>query len=118
MSRELQDKVREHLKERFPGSSHWDPSKVSMQLGRKTADGAEGGVDVAIPGASRAYHDVAIKPVSRQAITIPLHQAAFGKKPADVSGLFVVKSKSGSAFLAKNEGKELQLLWLLAKSAF
>ena len=71
-----------------------------------------------MPGASRAYHDVTIRPVKRKAITIPVHQAAYGKKPTDVSGLFVYKSKNGSAFLAKSEGKELQLLWLLSKRAF
>lgn len=89
-----------------------------MQPGSRAEGRAEGSAEVAIPGASRAYHDVTIKPVNRQAITIPLHQAAFGKKPSDVSGLFVVKSKNGHAFLAKNEGKELQLMWLLAKRAF
>ena len=71
-----------------------------------------------MPGASRAYHDVTIRPVNRKAIPIPVHQAAYGKKPADVYGLFVYKSKNGSAFLAKSEGKELQLLWLLSKRAF
>lgn len=47
-----------------------------------------------------------------------MHSAAYGKKPADVDGLFIYKSKNGHAFLAKSEGKELQLLWLLAKRAF
>lgn len=60
MSRELQEKTREHLRERFPGSEHWNPAKVSMQAGSKTGSGAEGSADVDIPGASRAYHDVVI----------------------------------------------------------
>lgn len=47
-----------------------------------------------------------------------MHQEAYGKKPSDIAGLFVYKAKSGSAFLAKNEGNELKLLWLLAKRAF
>lgn len=60
MSKELQDKTREHLRERFPGSEHWSPDKVSMLAGSKTGSGAEGSADVAIAGASRAYHDVVI----------------------------------------------------------
>ena len=118
MSKELESQTRDHFRERFPGSSHYDPSKVSAQQGKNTGSGPEGKADIDVPGAGRAYHDVTIRPVSRKAITIPVHQAAYGKKPADVPGLFVYRSKSGSAFLARSEGKELQLLWLLAKRAF
>lgn len=115
MSEALQDVTREHFRVRFPDSRHWDPSKVSAQ----PAKGSEGSADVSVPGASRAYHDVTIKPVMRQAITIPMHSSAYGKKPSEVPDLFVWKSKkSGSAFLAKSEGKELILMWLLAKQAF
>ena len=118
MSKELESQTRDHFRERFPGSKHYDPSKVSAQQGKNTGTGPEGKADIDVPGAGRAYHDVTIRPVNRRAITIPLHQAAYGKKPSDVPGLFVYRSKSGSAFLAKSEGKELQLLWLLAKRAF
>ena len=118
MSKELESQTRDHFRERFPGSKHYDPSKVNAQQGKKTSTGPEGKADIEVPGASRAYHDVTIRPVNRKAITIPMHHAAYGKKPADVSGLFVYKSKNGSAFLAKSEGKELQLLWLLSKRAF
>ena len=118
MSEELESRTRDHFRERFPGSEHYDPGKVSARQGKKTSAGPEGKADIDVPGASRAYRDVTIRPVRRKAIAIPVHQAAYGKKPADVSGLFVHKSKGGSAFLARSEGKELQLLWLLAKRAF
>lgn len=118
MSKELESQTRDHFRDRFPGSSHYDPSKVNARQGKKTSTGPEGAADIDVPGASRAYHDVTIRPVNRKAITIPMHQAAYGKKPADVPGLFVYRSKSGSAFLARSEGKELQLLWILAKRAF
>ncbi len=118
MSKELESQTRDHFRERFPGSSHYDPSKVNARQGKSTSAGPEGAADIDVPGAGRAYHDVTIRPVKRKAITIPVHQAAYGKKPADVPGLFVYRSKNGSAFLAKSEGKELQLLWLLAKRAF
>ena len=118
MSKELESQTRDHFRERFPGSKHYDPSKVNAQQGKKTSTGPEGKADIEVPGAGRAYHDVTLRPVNRKAITIPMHQAAYGKKPSDVPGLFVYRSKSGSAFLAKSEGKELQLLWLLAKRAF
>ena len=80
---------------------------------------ASGSAEVDVPGASRAYHDVTIKPVSRQFLTIPMHSSALGKSPSEVPGLFVWKSKkSASLFLAKAESKKLCLMWLLAKSAF
>lgn len=77
-----------------------------------------GSAAVAIPGAARAYHDITIRPVSRQFITIPMHSHAYGKKPAEEAGMFVWTSKNGNAFLAKNEGRELRLMWLLAREAF
>lgn len=87
------------------------PSKTS-------STGAEGQADIDVAGASRAYHDITITPVKRQALTIPMHQSAYGKSPREVQGLFVLKTKSGSAFLAKHEGKQLVLMWQLAKKAF
>ena len=118
MSKELESQTRDHFRERFPGSSHYDPSKVNAQQGKNTGTGPEGKADVAVPGAGGACRDGPVRPVNRRAVTIPVHQAAYGKKPSDGPGLFVYRSKSGSAFLARSEGKELQLLWLLAKRAF
>ena len=91
---------------------------MSAAQGSTSSAGAEGQADVNVAGASRAYHDITITPTSRQALTIPMHQSAYGKSPREVPGLFVLKAKSGSAFLAKHEGKQLVLMWLLAKKAF
>ena len=49
-SNAMQRAIREHIEEKYPGSKHWDPSKV-------TSNG-DGTVDVDIPGAGRAYHDI------------------------------------------------------------
>lgn len=118
MSGALEAATRDHFTSRFPGSSHYSPKKVNAQPGEKLADGAIGKADVDVPGASRAYHDITIRPVNRKFITIPLHQAAYGKKASDISGMFVLTSKAGKKFLAKKQGSAITLLWLLAKQAF
>jgi len=41
-----------------------------------------------VPGATRAYRDVTIRPIGHRYLAIPLHAAAFGKSPRDVDGLF------------------------------
>lgn len=68
----LVDTIRKHISERYPGSKHWSPSKVN-------ADG-NGSVDVDIPGASRAYHDIDIYPVSAPMLVFPTLEGreAFG----------------------------------------
>ena len=70
-----------------------------------------------MPGVSRAYHDVDIRPKIRQALTIPMHREAFGRSAADFDDLFVVKKKDGKAFLASNDGGNLTMMFFLAKSA-
>lgn len=68
-----------------------------------------------MPGASRAYHDIDIRPKAKQSLTIPLHQEAFGKKATDFNNLFVVKTNAGKAFLAMNNGGDLQMMYLLSQ---
>ena len=69
-----------------------------------------------MPGVSRAYHDIDIRPKIRQALTIPMHREAFGRSAADFNDLFVVKKKDGKAFLASNDGGNLTMMFFLAKS--
>ena len=115
----LSDAVKSHFARRFPGSSHFSPDKVAEGVGSSAAGTAEGSAEIGAAGASRAYRDVTIRPVRRQSLTIPMHSSAFGKTPAEVSGLFRWKSRSGKSFLAKEgEGGSLMLMWLLAKEAF
>ena len=110
-SESMTDNVKQHLQQRFPASKHFDPNKVS--LGDYSKD--VGVTNVDIPGATRAYGDVLIKPVRARALTIPIHSSAYGKKAADFKDLFKLKGKN---ILAQNQGGHLVALFALAKSAF
>ena len=108
----MSDAIRAHFRFQFPGSSHYDPSKVNPSNESRLNEGV---VDVDVPGVSRAYHDIDIIPRNRQYLTIPMHREAFGKKAPDFNDLFVVKKKDGKAFLAKNDGGNLAMMFFLAK---
>ncbi len=108
----MSDAIRAHFRFQFPGSSHYDPRKVNPSNESRLNEGV---VDVNVPGVSRAYHDIDIRPRNRQYLTIPMHREAFGKKAPDFNDLFVVKKKDGSAFLAKNDGGNLSMMFFLAK---
>lgn len=119
MSEVLQDETREHISQRFSGSKHWVPKKVQAEAGRTEGESVTvGSAAVNIPGATRAYHDVVIRPVARKFITIPLHASAYGVSPHDVPELFPLTTKSGKKFLAKIDGNALTFMWLLTKRAF
>jgi len=74
--------IKDHISRRFPGSKHWDPSKVSYSpdTGDKTRSGD---VVVDIAGASRAYHDIDIFPIKSKNLAIPLTFAARNHSPRD-----------------------------------
>ena len=108
----MSDAIRAHFRFQFPGSSHYDPKKVNPSNDIHLNEGV---VDVDVPGVSRAYHDIDIIPRNRQYLTIPMHREAFGKKAPDFNDLFVVKKKDGKAFLAKNDGGNLAMMFFLAK---
>lgn len=109
----LSDAIRSHFKFQFPGSKHYDPSKVNPSNDSRLNEGV---ADVDVPGASRAYHDIEIRPKTKQALTIPMHREAFGRSAADFNDLFVVKKRDGKAFLASNEGGNLTMMFFLAKN--
>ena len=108
----MSDAIKAHFRFQFPGSSHYDPKKVNPSNDSHLNEGV---VDVDVPGVSRAYHDIDIIPRNRQYLTIPMHREAFGKKAPDFNDLFVVKKKDGKAFLAKNDGGNLSMMFFLAK---
>ena len=108
----MSDAIRAHFRFQFPGSSHYDPNKVNPSNESRLNEGV---VDVDVPGVSRAYHDIDIIPRTRQYLTIPMHREAFGKKAPDFNDLFVVKKKDGKAFLAKNDGGNLAMMFFLTK---
>lgn len=71
-----------------------------------------------VPGVSRAYHDLTIRPRLRDALTIPIRREAFGKKAEDFPNAFVLKKKDGRAFIAQRENGHLVFLFRLVRSAF
>lgn len=103
--------ARLHVQTRYPGSQHWDPSNISIS--ETTED--SGSIDIDIPGATRAYHDVEILPRWRQHLTIPLHPMAKGKKAEDIDGLFRPRNKN---ILAKVIDGQLVPIFALVKRAF
>ena len=62
ISKVLEDETRRHVSERYPGSEHWDPDKVSASSSESTGQTSRGSVEIDVAGASRAYHDVTIRP--------------------------------------------------------
>ena len=103
--------VKNWVQQRYPGSQHWDPDKVQQG----DSQGVVGNVNVNIPGAGRAYHDVTIRPTHAMHLTIPIHQSAYGKKVSDFNDLFKPKGKN---ILARNVNGQLVAMFALAKSAF
>lgn len=99
---------------RYPGSAHWDPDKVVEGQSASTTTGASGSIDINIPGASRAYHDVVIRPIRAKYLAIPIHAASYGKKPADFENLFTVKGRHA---LFQKHGSGIVALFALAKQA-
>lgn len=111
--------MRNHFKSIYPGSSHYDPDKV-QPLGARDGQVSEGSVDIDVPGVTRAYKDLTIRPRFRRALTIPMHRDAYGKKASDFSDLFPVRKKdSGKAYLArKAPGGGLVFMFALVNKVF
>ena len=116
-SETMVEMTKDHIAKKYPNSKHWDTSKVTEA--ETTQEG--GGVAIDIKGAGRARHDVTITPRRTQYLAIPIHQEAFGKKPADFDGLFRPWRVGGGDRvnqLAINEGGTLVRLFALAQKAF
>lgn len=110
--------TRNHFRTIYPGSKHYDPDKV-QPLEAKSGTVAEGSIDIDVPGVTRAYHDMDIRPKFREWLTIPIHREAYGKKAADFSNLFQVKKKDGRRFLVeKDAAGQLVFLFKLQKRVF
>ena len=100
------------------GSNHYNPEKVLDPI----VEGNYVFVPITIPGISRALHDIVIRPVEAQALAIPLHADAYGISPREYNdthpqghpdALFKPKDKD---YLAKNDGGELVVMYLLRSS--
>ena len=110
-SNTMTSSVKNWVQKRYPNSKHWAPNKVTSDKGV----GLEGITNVDIPGASRAYHDVIIRPVRAKMLTIPMHSDAFHHSVRDFNDLFKPKGKN---ILARNVNGQLVAMFALAKSAF
>lgn len=62
-------------------SNHFSPDKVLEPV----VSNADVTVGVAIPGISRAYHDIDIYPKEASALAIPLHASAYGISPREIN---------------------------------
>lgn len=60
-------------------SNHFSPNKVLEPVVSEDAVT----VAVAIPGITRAYHDIDIYPKEANALAIPLHESAYGISPRE-----------------------------------
>lgn len=74
-------------------------------------------VEVVVTGAifRRVIGPVTVLPVAAKMLTIPWRAEAYGRRAREFGDLFVYVSKrsSGMAFLARKEGKTIQLYYLL-----
>lgn len=109
--------VRNHFRTIYPDSKHYDPDKV-QPLEIHNGANPSASVEIDVPGITRAYHDMLIKPRFKRALTIPMHRAAYGKKAADFDNTFIVKKKNGNAFIAQKQGSQLVFLFRLARQVF
>ena len=116
MAESMEDDVRSHFAARWPGSSHYDPEKVSV-AGARDGELATAAVDVDVPGAARAYRDMHIKPRFRRYLAIPFGRFR-GKKPSDFADAFFLKKRDGKAFLARRDGNGISFLFSLVKGVF
>lgn len=64
--------IRNHFKTIYPNSQHYSPDKVNLDN--------DGNVVIDVPGITRAYSDIDIRPVRAKSLTIPIHRTAYGKK--------------------------------------
>lgn len=71
-----------------------------------------------MPGVTRAYHDLVIKPKFRRALTIPMHREAYGRRASSFSDTFVLKKKNGSRFIVQKSGSQLVFLYVLKERVF
>lgn len=106
------DTIKKHFQAIYPGSKHYSPDKVSVN--------GQNEVVIAVPGITRALHDLHIRPKNGKYLTIPMHREAYGISPRDMSDLFYTKNKKGTEMLAKVEGGSLSLvvMYILKESVF
>ena len=111
ISTALTETTRRHVETIYPGSSHWNPNKITP--GNSTSNTGETNID--IPGASRAYHDIDIVPKYRKFLTIPISSLSYGKKANSFQDTFVTFKKNGVGLIGQNNGGTVTWLYRLVK---
>jgi len=69
-SKAMEDEARRHVSAKYPGSVHWDSSKINAAPLKTAA-----AINVDVPGAVRNYWDVDIYPKKADCLTIPTEYA-------------------------------------------
>lgn len=93
----------QHWNNKYPGSQHFNGSKINPLPGRWSNTSATGEIGIDATGINRAYSDIFVYPIRAKCLTIPLHREAYGKKAEDIPGLFGVKGKN-ALFVKKGQG--------------
>ena len=115
----LRSTVRAHFQAIYPGSKHYNPQKVTNGRTSSTSTTATGSVNIDVPGVTRAYHDITIRPRIRKFLTIPIHKSAMGKSARDFTGLEEVENRNGNRFLAKRlDNGALAYMFVLKEKVF
>lgn len=114
MQKSLLWTTRNHFKTIYPGSRHYNPDKVTEKS--SNVEG-EGSIQIDVPGITRNFHDLDIKPRYRKFLTIPIHREAYGKKASEIPGLFMIRKKNDNnrAWLVKKDGENLTYMYRLVK---
>lgn len=109
--------TRNHFKRIYPGSSHYNPDKVQPD---ETSNGENpsASVTIDVPGVTRAYHDMHIRPKFRKHLSIPIHRSSYGKPPRDFNDLIFIQKKNGTKLLAEKVGTGLVFLFTLKSYVF
>ena len=93
----------QHWNNKYPGSQHFNGSKITESNGSSNNTSATGGVVIDAAGINRAYGDIVIVPIRANRLTIPLHREAYGRPAGEIQGLFGVKGKN-ALFVKKGQG--------------
>lgn len=104
-------------------TKHFRPESVL----EPQVSGSDVSVGITTPGITRALHSIVIRPVEAKMLAIPLHADAYGMQPREYNmlhprgnkdALFLLKARSGNLFLAKNEARNLVLMYILKDQVF
>lgn len=103
-------------KQGWPKSHFWSEIRSRTLIRSVNDEGAT--VAIADDRFNTHYFGATIVPRTRKYLAIPQRPEAKGVYPGsgEIPGLFVLRAKSGSLWLAKREGNELGFFYLLKKS--